>query len=247
MSSISSGAIKYTSNNPSVATVDVNTGVVTPVGPGRATIVASQESTAYYDGATASYTVTVSSSDQAPTVSVFVTRNIIAEMPLVVVPVANKSSGNTADVHVSHLDASAVVEAVIPVSSIILPIVDKSASTSAAETTAKTGGGGVQISTATNGFISVRPMSDITVEKDNYFTYKVPDDVFIHSNSSMKIQYDARLQSGEPLPAWVTFNKGQKLLTGKPPSDAPDVLYIRVSAKDLLGNAAHSEIALKLT
>lgn len=53
------GAITYTSDNTSVAVVDANTGEVTIVGSGSATITATAMETATHAGATASYTVTV--------------------------------------------------------------------------------------------------------------------------------------------------------------------------------------------
>lgn len=55
----SDGAIKYSSSDPSVATVGETDGVVNAVAAGTATITATLEETAAYSGASASFTLTV--------------------------------------------------------------------------------------------------------------------------------------------------------------------------------------------
>ena len=55
----STSAIKYTSGNPAIATVDETTGKVTGVSAGSTTITASVEENEEYTSATASYTITV--------------------------------------------------------------------------------------------------------------------------------------------------------------------------------------------
>lgn len=59
VSTISDGTVKYTSSNPSVATVDVNSGLVTALSLGETLITATVEATAKYPAGTASYKVVV--------------------------------------------------------------------------------------------------------------------------------------------------------------------------------------------
>lgn len=56
---ISDGAITYSSNNTGVATINVNTGEVTIISAGTATITANAAATANYTAASATYTLTV--------------------------------------------------------------------------------------------------------------------------------------------------------------------------------------------
>ncbi len=59
ISSISPGAISYSSSNPSIARVDPVTGAVTPVGVGRVTITVSQAASGGYAAASSTYTIDV--------------------------------------------------------------------------------------------------------------------------------------------------------------------------------------------
>lgn len=57
------GTIVYSSSNEKVATVDAMSGIVTIVGPGRASITASSEATDTYDAGEATYTLLVTDGD----------------------------------------------------------------------------------------------------------------------------------------------------------------------------------------
>lgn len=61
-----SGGVTYSSSNPSVATVDENTGVVTGVATGSVTITATIAATTNYNGNTATATVTVTAASYFP-------------------------------------------------------------------------------------------------------------------------------------------------------------------------------------
>ncbi len=59
ITSASTGAISYSSSNPSIARVDAATGVVTPVGVGRVTITVTQAASGGYAATTSTYTLDV--------------------------------------------------------------------------------------------------------------------------------------------------------------------------------------------
>lgn len=68
----STSAIKYTSKDPAIATVDKTTGKVTGVSAGSTTITASVEENEEYTSATASYTITVIDPSTQPEAMAFV-------------------------------------------------------------------------------------------------------------------------------------------------------------------------------
>ena len=66
VSTNSNGAISYGSSDTSVATVNPSTGLVTAVAEGTCTITATVAPTSWYNGCSASYTVTVEAAPTAP-------------------------------------------------------------------------------------------------------------------------------------------------------------------------------------
>lgn len=65
---LGNGAVTYASSNPSVAEVDVNTGILTLKKPGTVTITATKSGGNSYEDVTAQYTLTINKAKQAPLV-----------------------------------------------------------------------------------------------------------------------------------------------------------------------------------
>lgn len=111
ISSASSGAITYSSSNPSIARVDPVTGVVTPVGVGRVTITVNQAASGGYAAASSSYSVDV----EAPALPSVV--QTVQALPQLVMPaaVAARSNGMSSSGMQTAADAIRSAARVMPI------------------------------------------------------------------------------------------------------------------------------------
>ena len=113
----SDGDVTYVSSNTDVATVDNNTGLVTAVAPGTATITASLAETDDYTAATATCTITVKAAAVAPTISFTQATTVIKGQTTQLTLTTNSDgkvtyvSSNTA---VATVDSKGKVTAVAP-------------------------------------------------------------------------------------------------------------------------------------
>ena len=113
----SDGDVTYVSSNTDVATVDNNTGLVTAVAPGTATITANLSETDDYTAATATCTITVKAAAVAPTVSFTASTTVIEGQTTQLTLTTNSDgavtyvSSNTA---VATVDSKGKVTAVAP-------------------------------------------------------------------------------------------------------------------------------------
>jgi filamentous hemagglutinin family protein len=96
VSSASTGAIRYSSSNPSVARVDPVTGVVTPVGMGRVTITVAQDASGGYAASSSSYALDI----EAPSLPSVM--QVAQSMPLSSNPAAAVNSTSTSNSLISN-------------------------------------------------------------------------------------------------------------------------------------------------
>jgi hypothetical protein len=75
-----------------------------------------------------------------------------------------------------------------------------------------------------------------TATKGEPFTFTISDSTFIDDDGNNTLTYHAKLTSGSPLPAWLTFDTITGTFTGTPSNI--ETLYIRVTAIDTAGAQA---------
>ncbi|MFZ4522555.1 MAG: putative Ig domain-containing protein [Bacteroidales bacterium] len=72
--------------------------------------------------------------------------------------------------------------------------------------------------------------------KGELFTYTIPDSTFFDDDGTGNLTYHAKLTSGSPLPAWLTFDTISGTFAGTP--SAIETLNIKVTATDTAGAPA---------
>ena len=84
------------------------------------------------------------------------------------------------------------------------------------------------------------------LEKHGWIKVYISEEVFYYSGYREELKYVVTLADGSPLPSWLSYDKEQNTLSGKPPKNAPESLYIKVEAKDDKGNKATAEFQIIL-
>lgn len=74
-----------------------------------------------------------------------------------------------------------------------------------------------------------KTIPDQTFSGPGAFSYTVPEDIFVDLDAS-SIGYGARLASGAPLPAWLSFNSATRTFSGNPSPNDITPLQVRVEA-----------------
>ncbi|CAM4188485.1 YDG domain-containing protein [Comamonas aquatilis] len=94
-----------------------------------------------------------------------------------------------------------------------------------------------------DNFISVTHFEVLSLRPATPFTFALPKDTFVHSNSAEPLSIEARLADGQPLPSWLRFDVQGWVFSGMPPegSSALDVVVI---ARDASGHRAQTQVQL---
>jgi hypothetical protein len=87
-----------------------------------------------------------------------------------------------------------------------------------------------------------KTIPDQTAIKGELFTFTIPDSTFIDDDGNNTLTYHAKLTSGSPLPAWLTFDTIAGAFTGTPVDI--ETLKIRVTATDTAGAAASTDFKI---
>src|SRR4030095_1662786 len=74
--------------------------------------------------------------------------------------------------------------------------------------------------------------SDQSSDEDNAWNFAVPPGTFADVDNETVLIYTATLDSGDPLPAWLSFNPGTQTFSGTPPANFNGTLDIKVTASD---------------
>jgi hypothetical protein len=83
---------------------------------------------------------------------------------------------------------------------------------------------------------------DQTAIKGELFNFTIPDSTFIDDDGNNTLIYNAKLTSGSPLPAWLTFDTITGTFTGTPL--IIETLKIRVTATDTAGAAVFTDFKI---
>ena len=86
--------------------------------------------------------------------------------------------------------------------------------------------------TENNPPILVNEIADITTLEDSELSFTIPDDTFQDPDEDDSLTYSATLESGDDLPAWLTFDANTQTFSGTPDNDNVGNLDIKVTASD---------------
>lgn len=75
----------------------------------------------------------------------------------------------------------------------------------------------------------------------------LPPDLFVHRDPQATVQLSITQANGAPLPSWLSFDPRTRLLSGKAPAGAPEVLHLTIIARDQDGEEARSQVTIQLT
>ncbi|MBS0602659.1 MAG: putative Ig domain-containing protein, partial [Proteobacteria bacterium] len=76
------------------------------------------------------------------------------------------------------------------------------------------------------------PIADQNATEDQPFGFQVPGNTFAHVDVGDVLSYTATLASGNPLPAWLTFNAATRTFSGTPANGDVGQITVRVTATD---------------
>lgn len=103
------------------------------------------------------------------------------------------------------------------------------------------------VSPAAGGGLNLnRSISDQFVERAAAGSIVLPYDTFVHARADATILLQAKLASGDNLPAWITFDPRSGTFTAKPPADFSGELVIEVTARDEQGNEVKTQFRLRV-
>lgn len=85
---------------------------------------------------------------------------------------------------------------------------------------------------------------DLTVLTWQSFNYTVPDSIFVDDDGNNTLIYSAKLNNGNPLPEWLTFNPTTNIFSGTP--TIMETLNIRITATDSAGETAFTTFKIKV-
>ncbi len=78
-----------------------------------------------------------------------------------------------------------------------------------------------------------------------HFILQIPSGTFVDDDGNNTLAYSATLSNGDPLPAWLTFNAGKKIISGRP--NAAGTYNITITATDTAKATATSTFKLTVT
>jgi len=87
---------------------------------------------------------------------------------------------------------------------------------------------------------------DRQATEDELFAFTVPADAFRDVDADDALSYSASLDSGSPLPAWLTFDPDTRSFSGTPANEDVGSIALRLSAIDLAGAQAQQTFVLSV-
>jgi ATP:ADP antiporter, AAA family len=84
------------------------------------------------------------------------------------------------------------------------------------------------------------PLPDVYVPAGQMLAFSIPDQAFMDPDPGDSLRYDARRPNGEPLPAWVRFDRHNQTFTVRPPGGETGSESIALSATDFEGLSVHA-------
>ena len=85
-----------------------------------------------------------------------------------------------------------------------------------------------------------------SIEATEAFSYQLPPNAFVDTQSQQTLTFTATLVDGSPLPAWLAFDTQTRTFAGTPPASSVGTVDIRVSATDVGGLTAQADFTLEV-
>ncbi|WP_273703716.1 calcium-binding protein [Candidatus Accumulibacter vicinus] len=85
-------------------------------------------------------------------------------------------------------------------------------------------------------------LADWSIDKGSALEFTVPEGMFSDIDAGDVLAYGATLSNGMPLPNWLTFNGATRTFSGTPTNADVGTIGIRVSATDIAGATAYSNV-----
>jgi Ca2+-binding RTX toxin-like protein len=89
-------------------------------------------------------------------------------------------------------------------------------------------------------------IADQTATEDAIFTFTLPANTFTDVDAGDILTYSAKLETGNALPSWLTFNAVTRTFSGTPTNSEVGTLNIKVTATDKAGATANDTFVLKV-
>jgi hypothetical protein len=125
-----------------------------------------------------------------------------------------------------------------PVTTVQTPVLTGSSSTNSAAKAA----GSISLS---GGFVDAKTLT-VTMVETSAFSFPIPLDTFTHSDPKAAVQLTAQMADGTALPAWMSLDPVNKLVTGTPPQGATGEYKVVVTATDQFGGNAKTELNVNI-
>ncbi len=90
------------------------------------------------------------------------------------------------------------------------------------------------------------PSPQVDLSDTEALEYRLPGDTFASSDPKAEVYFGATLVGGELWPDWLVFNPADAGFSGVVPADAPDLLQVRIQAKDSNWQSAETVLTLRL-
>ena len=91
-----------------------------------------------------------------------------------------------------------------------------------------------------------QPLLDQAAVENEPFSYQFADDAFSDIDVDDTLTYSATLDSGDPLPTWLSFDAATRTFSGTPTNDDVGTITVKVTADDGNGGTASSTFALSV-
>jgi len=88
------------------------------------------------------------------------------------------------------------------------------------------------------------PPQEVIIEK--FSRFQLPQGIFGSCRSDARVSVTATLPDDEPLPPWLTFNEVSGVFFGTAPPGTPEVLLIKLTARDERGHRAIATFTLRI-
>jgi hypothetical protein len=79
-----------------------------------------------------------------------------------------------------------------------------------------------------------------------FFILPIPQGTFRHNNPDAVVSIEVRLVNGSSIPSWMSFDPGQKVLSGTPPEKAKGEYQVELTAKDQFGGEARTILVVNV-
>lgn len=93
----------------------------------------------------------------------------------------------------------------------------------------------------------VTPIADQTIAEDSALSISIPTTTFADADAGEVLTYSATLESGAPLPSWLSFDAATRTLSGTPTNAEVGSVALNITATDSAAQAVSDSFNLTIT